>query len=340
VHELMTEEETLSIIEGAGEQQGEYAMKSSGTGFQTSGPRVLDSRRTSDSAFMVDGLAVTLMKRCFELARIPWSQQMADGLQVLRYAPGQAYVTHTDWFHGNKKAEEGQIFDSAVPGGSNRYATVFLYLWPPPSGGETVFPEARVEKELNDSAFVSIGKDEKAAELAMTRAKQTYKEGAWELELVEKCKTRLSVKPLRRGAVLFYHQDPMTGRLLHEATHGACPSLTGTKWGANVWIWNTNRHFSGRRRAPTPGKVSGNFINLEAEPLELEYSMDGEEATWSGFKTVPPGSQIGAATFTGHSWRWLRADGAEVSRWRVQGAAGEVVNFTTKPEEPLARTEM
>lgn len=60
------------------------------------------------------------------------------------------------------------------------------------------------------------------------------------------------VKPFRLGAVLFYHQHPMSGRLLDGTLHGACPSMTGTKWAANLWIWNTDRHIIASHIAPPP----------------------------------------------------------------------------------------
>merc|ERR1712012_1156906 len=78
----------------------------------------------------------------------------------------------------------------------------------------------------------------------MLQATSHYKEGDWEIDLTRDCYSKLSVKPVRLGASLFYHQEPMTGRLLDEAQHGACPSVTGTKWGANLWIWNKKRHTS------------------------------------------------------------------------------------------------
>merc|ERR1719350_2534944 len=156
-------------------------------------------------------------------------ESMADGLQILRYQEGQAYIAHTDWFPANTGDATGQQFDSAAINGSNRYATVFFYLYPPPNGGFTVFPQARLEDGVKDSEIISTGTDEGNATLAMSRAKAFYKtDGSWEMQLTEQCYTKLAVRPVRLSAVLFYHQDPVTGQLLPEAEHGACPSLTGT----------------------------------------------------------------------------------------------------------------
>merc|ERR1712050_619051 len=111
------------------------------------------------------------------------------------------------------------------------------------------FPEATIEESLNDSTFVSTGTDATARTRAMMQASQFYETGAWELGLQSECYSKLSVKPVRLGASLFYHQDPMTGKLLESARHGACPSLTGTKWGANLWVWNKARRLP---EAPKP----------------------------------------------------------------------------------------
>merc|ERR1719491_2914979 len=93
---------------------------------------------------------------------------------------------------------------------------------------------------------------------AIMQATKFYPKDSWELGLTNDCYSKLSVKPVRLGATLFYHQEPMTGRLLSEAQHGACPSLTGTKWGANLWIWNRPRHLS--KPDDSSGKAPKNNI--------------------------------------------------------------------------------
>lgn len=52
-------------------------------------------------------------------------QGQSDGIQVLKYAPKQAYVPHTDYFAYKTSADHN--WDSR-DGGTNRFATVFLYL--------------------------------------------------------------------------------------------------------------------------------------------------------------------------------------------------------------------
>lgn len=58
--------------------------------------------------------------------------------------------------------------------------------------------------------------------------------------MTHKCYGKYSVYPKRGDAILFYNQLP-DGTLDHRALHGGCPVLQGTKWAANVWVWNECR---------------------------------------------------------------------------------------------------
>jgi len=337
IHNLLTEEEALALIERALERTGDNALQASGTGFKAVGQRNLQGQRTSASAFdRESAVAQKVLARAFEVSRIPLQESMADGLQILRYQEGQAYVSHKDWFPADTGGKK-QNFNPEVLGGSNRFATVFLYLWSPPSGGYTVFPLARQEPWLEDSAFISTGKNASVAETAMKRAKSFFKKGAWELNLMQQCYTKLAVKPVHLGAALFYHQDPMTGRLLQEAEHGACPSLTGTKWGANLWIWNTARHLTNGQGAEP---VLAKFWNHEASgDLDLAWSKD-DGANWVHFGTASPQKYLSANTFGGHWWRFTRpGSGEEVQRFTVPNE-GSAARFSSQSEVPLPEKEL
>lgn len=61
----------------------------------------------------------------FALVPMHVSQGQSDGIQVLKYAPKQAYVPHTDYFAYKTSGDHN--WDSRN-GGTNRFATVFLYL--------------------------------------------------------------------------------------------------------------------------------------------------------------------------------------------------------------------
>jgi prolyl 4-hydroxylase len=108
-------------------------------------------------------------------------------------------------------------------------------------GGQTVFPGT--QRLANDTSAGLVGRlgaapgGEKLAEL-LEGAK--LRENSWEGDLIEKCYTRFAVPPRKGDAILFYSQTP-DGRLDGTSLHGACPVLTGTKWGANLWVWNACR---------------------------------------------------------------------------------------------------
>jgi hypothetical protein len=106
----------------------QFMLKRSATGVHTDPDKVVyATTRTSENAFDPNTpTAMTLKRRMFELLRIPeYQEDMADGLQLLRYRQKQAYIPHHDWFDDG--ADPTFNFDPAT-GGSNRFATVFLYL--------------------------------------------------------------------------------------------------------------------------------------------------------------------------------------------------------------------
>ena len=66
--------------------------------------------------------------------------------------------------------------------------------------------------------------------------------GSWQEEMVVQCQTRLAVRPRQGEALLFYSQLP-SGHVDRRSKHGGCPVLEGTKWAANLWVWNGPRYF-------------------------------------------------------------------------------------------------
>lgn len=316
LHNLFTEAESQLVIDTALNKTGDSALSQSSTGFDTSGKRTSYSKRTSSNAWDSQSeISEELIKRAFEALRIPYAKSMSDGLQVLRYEAGEAYVPHNDWFPSST-APKGYDWNPAT--GSNRYATVFLYLRPPPSGGYTVFPNGVVDAGLQESEFVSTGRDNATQAEASQAAKSFFTKGAWELGMVDDCYSKLAVKPVRLGAALFYHQEPMTGRLLASALHGACPSLSGVKWGANLWVWNRARHLTkpSGSAASTHEQIAVTFVNREQVYVDLEYSRDGVD--WKHFWPMPVATYFNANTFVGHQWRMVTTGKEEVRRWEIQ----------------------
>lgn len=118
-----------------------------------------------------------------------------EGIQVLRYANGQEYKPHFDYF-----------FDTvSVSNGGNRLATILMYLSTPEEGGETVFPNVKVPPEQTREAGYS--------ECAMDG---------------------LAVKSRKGDAVLFFSLRT-EGTLDKGSLHGSCPTLKGTKYAATKW---------------------------------------------------------------------------------------------------------
>lgn len=84
-------------------------------------------------------MAIKLKKRSFDVLRVPWQKNWADGFQIVNYEAGQFYNTHTDFF-GLGTTRDWNWDPSS--GGINRFATVFVYLSDAELGGETMFPLA------------------------------------------------------------------------------------------------------------------------------------------------------------------------------------------------------
>ncbi len=97
--------------------------------------------RTSEGMFFERGenpLVARVEARIAALLR--WPVENGEGLQILRYRPGEEYKPHYDYF------------DPAAPGatailarGGQRLASLVIYLDAPARGGATVFPEAGLE---------------------------------------------------------------------------------------------------------------------------------------------------------------------------------------------------
>eukprot|EP01041_Mallomonas_annulata_P007927 gene7927-16219_t len=132
------EAETL-INNALGIHDDEHRLKRSSTGAVGYN---IDNKRTSENAFDTGSeVAMLLKRRSFELLGIqPYDETYADGLQILRYNVSTAYISHMDWIDGNGDPKEHN-WDSKGQG-TNRFATILLYLSDVIEGGETVFPNA------------------------------------------------------------------------------------------------------------------------------------------------------------------------------------------------------
>lgn len=101
--------------------------------------RSVNSIRTSSGVFCEQTETITrIEKRISQIMNIPIEH--GDGLQVLRYTPGQEYKPHYDFFAETSRAST-----------NNRISTLVMYLNDVEQGGGTVFPL------LNLSVFPTKG---------------------------------------------------------------------------------------------------------------------------------------------------------------------------------------
>jgi len=207
---------------------------------------VVSHHRTSQFA-MVDGGYATdgagddvtgrVQRRAFRLLRVPYNLDLDGNVQVLRYQPRQAYHAHHDWFG---IGTDGAHNRDPAAGGTNRLASVLVYLSNVTEGGQTVFPQAG--SPLATEAGRDMATDTARAVLqppgeVPTVASELFGEGSWEASMVRDCYSKLAVRPRQGDAVLFYNQGP-GGTLEGDSEHGGCPVLQGEKWAANIWVWN------------------------------------------------------------------------------------------------------
>jgi len=181
-----------------------------------------------------------------------------EGMHVIRYEPGQVYQHHYDYFQ-HTEAHAGKHNFAAGNGGSNRYATLFVYTATPEMGGQTYFSEPSgkskrvpTHRVLNPDLPVANSTLETVLD-GSPRESWLHHNGSWQRTLARQCFGKrgdgLSVYPKKGEAVLFYSQQP-DGNLDRSSLHAGCPVLLGEKWAANLWVWNKPR--SGQSQADIP----------------------------------------------------------------------------------------
>lgn len=228
VHNFHTAEEAEQLIEAALSATGDNALKRStvGSGKDKDGIDIAHTEggRTSDNAWDHSSPAAQVsVTRSFQLTRMVEDTGKRDGLQIVRYKPGQGYNIHPDYFTPKDDVD----FDfHPYSGGSNRFATVFLYLNDVEEGGFTIFPQAKGVVPRQDPPPGAL---------------DMFEPNTWQHRVTKQCYTQLAVPPKQGTAALFYSITP-DGQIDHSSHHAACPVTKGLKWGANMWIWNRQRY--------------------------------------------------------------------------------------------------
>jgi prolyl 4-hydroxylase len=97
--------------------------------------------RTSEGTYFNRGSAPLFQRIESRIAALlDWPVENGEGLQVLRYGVGAQYKPHYDYFDPVHPGVR-----SILKRGGQRVASVVMYLNTPPSGGATIFPDARFE---------------------------------------------------------------------------------------------------------------------------------------------------------------------------------------------------
>jgi len=179
-----------------------------------------DPTRTSSTAWDHDTRASkAILQRTFGVLAMDFDARAADDMQVLNYKAtgpgpradghGEWYKPHLDWF------QQSDGFEGHVPtvnNGTNRFATMFLYLSDVDEGGYTVFPLSTSHEGYNGEKLVHDGTVNTPGYIANTDA----------LRCCEASSAALKSTPKRGNAVLFYSQMA-NGTLDPHALHGGCP---------------------------------------------------------------------------------------------------------------------
>jgi prolyl 4-hydroxylase len=210
---------------------------------------------------------------------------LVEPMQVVRYLPGEYYMPHTDYFQGAQK------YDPTWRNGTNRFATLFMYLNDVPDGGETLFP-------------LSV--------------EQRYTEWNFEIFLDECVPSASSIKfrPKKGTGILFYSQHP-NGTLDVTSTHGACPPIRGVKWAANLWIWNRPRtEEAGECAVESEKEVKLQIRNDHDGTLNVYWYADnsqGCDTAYSGadgtlIAVIPEKSAGDVKSYNGHLFRMFNEE--------------------------------
>jgi len=126
---------------------------------------------------------------------------------------------------------------------------------------------------------------------------ELFEKDSWEHDMSMKCQEKLAVYPVKTEAVLFYSQTG-NGKLDMMSNHGGCPVLDGTKWAANLWVWN-GKYLGYQDPA---AQLTVTFRNAGAEQIKLYW----EETM---MMEMAPGAEQEYNTYTTHKWTFRDVSG-------------------------------
>lgn len=115
-------------------------LQRSGVVDRNSGASVAHGARTSTSVCLRRQESPLVAQLEARISRLTgWPEDHAEGLQILRYEPGQQYRPHHDWFDPAKPGSQRHLAR-----GGQRVGTLVICLQPADVGGATCFPKARL----------------------------------------------------------------------------------------------------------------------------------------------------------------------------------------------------
>lgn len=283
--------------------------------------RAGDKTRTSTNAWDTSSpTARDVIGRAFRLLKIDAQRKLEDGLQVLHYDKLQWYKPHVDYFTQRNAGGGGaddDAFSNAVPAernGTNRFATVFLYLNDAAEGGETVFPLSDSHATYKGGKLTTPGTNRTVGFIRDSDA-------AWVCSSESEA---LRVTPRTGDSVLFYSQRG-DASLDGYSLHGSCPMVAGEKWAANLWVWNRPRDEIDRAKskAKNSGGLSVSFQNAGAAEVELFWA-DGTDLALQG--RIAPGQSVDVNTYASHKFV-AKAGGAELGSYVMRKGQAAVVRI-------------
>ena len=198
------------------------------------------------------------------------------------------------------------------------------------SGGETVFTKG----SRGDGEAAS--KEEVVRLLRESAEIDSLEPGSWEEDMVVQCRSKLAIRPKKSRAVLFYSQYP-NGTVDGMSLHGGCPVLEGTKWAANLWVWNAARKEFDHApfkfgQEEKKAATEGSFTSISA--LFFNSGQDeqfaGARLFWHDqyFGELGAGESVRVNTNVSHVWNVLDRQGNVLKSWTITKASSEEQHFT------------
>jgi prolyl 4-hydroxylase len=212
-HNFLTPEECAHLIDLARPHMSVASVVDKKTGASKA-----SDVRTSTGHFLrrgQDEIVSRIEERLSAFAMIPTDH--GEGMQILRYEPGQKYDPHFDYFQD----------DQNIKRGGQRVATVVMYLSDVVRGGETVFPNAEPLAEEYRARYAAASEEGTSPQETGGEAIATSASAC--------ASNALRVRAKRGDALLFWSVDP-TGMDDPRSLHGGCAVEEGEKWTATKWM--------------------------------------------------------------------------------------------------------